>query len=627
MSAVSFFKINLPQPPMSQMPVHRHILLVSANAGTEVLVREALFLSTEIDDERKSSNGPPLLAGQPSFPQFILICLNNLSQVPEKIAEAQVSGYPFSLIFLEVGFWQWDLVQMVVEQMWECDPILRCVFFLSPDQELLPENISFSRPEQWAIHRFPVLSQDLYQLACCLSVRNPIPPGPGANKSGKPSAKQDASESNGNIDHRDSEETTGDLESTREALVASRYYVDNILRSMADSLLVINADMTIGAVNPSLLNLLNYEEHELIGMSPGLIFGEEFAQGAILEDLLLQGSVSGVESSFLTQEGRKIPISVSGSMMQNQQGQFQGLVCVAQDITERKRMEEEKLQLHEQLLDTSRKLGMAEVATGVLHNIGNILNSINVSIGVIIELLKNSMMEDVGRISRLLEKHKDDLAEYLSQNSKGKQIPGYLEKLSGQLLEERRIALLELGCLRENAGYAQHCVAAQQDLARPSGFKEPVSLAELFEEALTVNQDMLKNFSIDVIQQFQEVPQLIVDKHQVLQILVDLIRNACQAMESVVIKQLVVRVKLLIGPPDAICLEVQDSGKGIPQEDLTRIFGQGYSTKDGGRGLSLHQGALIAKNLGGSLRAQSEGEGKGAVFSLDLPGNFHFPEL
>jgi signal transduction histidine kinase len=315
-------------------------------------------------------------------------------------------------------------------------------------------------------------------------------------------------------------------------------------------------------------------------------------------------------------------------MMQDQQGQFQGLVCVAQDITERKRMEEEKLQLHEQLLDTSRQLGMAEVATGVLHNVGNVLNSINVSIGVIRDLLKNSMVGDVGRISQLLEKHRDDLGAYFSQNPKGKQVPGYLEKLSGQLMEEKRVALLELDRLRENAGHAQQCVAAQQDLANPSGItEEPVSLAELIDEALTVNQDVLEMFSIKVIREFQEVPQAIVDKHQVLRILVDVIRNACQAMESISLKQLIVRVKLIIGPPDSICVEVQDTGSGILLDDLTRIFGQGYSTQYGGRGLSLHRGALMAKNMGGALRVQSEGAGKGATFFLDLPGNFHFPDM
>lgn len=613
---------------MSGIPAHRPVLLVSANADTSVRFHKALSKSKkEVEHIDELPIGSHFPTGQPPLPQFKLVCLQTVHLLPEKIAEAQVSGQPFSLIFIEIGSWEWDLVQNSIEQMWERNPTLRCVLCLPSDGASWPGRMILSRPDRWTIQRMPFFDQEVFQLASCLSGEDPSPLDSGSNAPEFLSGKHDLSDDHWNSKAIIREEMTGELESTRDALAASRYYVDNILRSMADSLLVINADMTIGAVNPSLLDLLGYKENELIGVSPGLIFGEEFAQGAILENLILQGSVSGVESSFLTHDGRKIPISVSGSMMQNQQGQFQGLVCVAQDITERKRMEEEKLQLHEQLLDTSRKLGMAEVATGVLHNIGNVLNSINVSIGVITDLLKHSMVEDVGRISRLFEQHREDLGTFLSQNPKGKQVSGYLDKLSGQLLEERRMVWLELDRLRENAGHAQHCVAAQQDLAKLNGINEPVCLAELFEEALAVNQDMLKKFSIDVIQQFQEVPQVILDKHQVLQILVDLIRNACQAMESFLIKQLVVRVKLIIGPPDAICLEVQDSGKGIPPEALTRIFGQGYSTKDGGRGMSLHHGALAAKNMGGSLRAQSEGEGQGATFFLDLPGNFHFPDI
>ena len=288
------------------------------------------------------------------------------------------------------------------------------------------------------------------------------------------------------------------LASARDELATSKVYVDNVLRSMADSLLVIDANLTIGSVNTSLLALLGYREDELIGQSPGLIFGEEFAQGSIIESLLLQGSVSGIESSFLTSDGQLIPISVSGSMLQDEKGQFQGLVCVAQDITERKRMEEEKLQLHEQLLDTSRQLGMAEVASDVLHNVGNVLNSISVSIGVVADLMKNSMVGDVGRISQLFHKHREDLGNYFSTNPKGKQIPAYLEKLSGQLVEEQRAAIAELDRLRENAQHAQQCVASQQDLAKVTGITKPISVLELVEEALVVNQELLETSQIDV---------------------------------------------------------------------------------------------------------------------------------
>jgi len=322
-----------------------------------------------------------------------------------------------------------------------------------------------------------------------------------------------------------------------------------------------------------------------------------------------------------------IPISVSGSMMQDEQGQFQGLVCVAQDITERKRMEEEKLQLHEQLLDASRQLGMAEVASDVLHNVGNVLNSINVSIGVVSDLIQKSMVGDVGRISQLFHKHREDLGNFFSTHPKGQQIPAYLEKLSGQLVEEQKRALAELDRLRENAQHAQQCVAAQENVAKPNGLTEPISVIELLEEALAANHEQIEKLKIDISREFQEIPQLIVDKHQVLEMMVDVIRNACQAMAMVSMKQLIVRAKIIPGPPDSVCLEVQDSGVGIASEDLIKIFGQGYATRDGGRGMSLHSGALMAKNLGGALRAYSEGMGHGSTFSLELPGNFHFPDL
>ena len=387
------------------------------------------------------------------------------------------------------------------------------------------------------------------------------------------------------------------LDFARDELATSKVYVENVLRSMADSLLVIDANLTIGSVNPSLLDLLGYDEHELVGQSPGLIFGEEFAQGSIIENLLLQGTVSGIESSFLTSAGRLIPISVSGSMMQDEQGQFQGLVCVAQDITERKRMEEEKLQLHEQLLETSRQLGMAEVASDVLHNVGNVLNSINVSIGVVADLLKKSMVGDVDRISQLFQKHREDLGHFFSTNPKGKQVPAYLEKLSGQLLEEQRTALAELDRLRENAHHAQQCVASQQDLAKVTGITEPIVVVELLEEAIAANQDLLETTKIEVVREFQEIPLLIIDKRQVLEVMVDVLHNACQAMASVSMKQLIVRAKIIPGPPDSVCLEVQDSGVGIISDDLIKIFGQGSTSKEGTRGMSLHNGALVAKNF------------------------------
>jgi PAS domain S-box-containing protein len=606
----------------------RRVLSFCDNATTHDFLKQALHAS----DDAASSQDEATELLNPGYANlsaisFGIVSVEDWQTAFQHIAEGKQNGRSFALIFLSARRGQCDMVRENIEKIWELDDTVRCILCFPSDESSWLTNLSLSRTEQWVLFRLPGPPEELFQLASCLSAASVSSAQCASDELTVSHQKSQLAGEAMPVRINNLTDQQAALASARDELATSKVYVNNVLQSMADSLLVIDANLTIGSANPSLLALLGYGEDELIGQSPGLIFGEEFAQGSIIENLLLQGSVSGVESSFLTSDGRLIPISVSGSMMQDEQGQFQGLVCVAQDITARKQMEEEKLELHEQLLDTSRQLGMAEVASDVLHNVGNALNSINVSIGVVTDLLKNSMVGDVGRISQLFHKHREDLGNYFSSNPKGKQIPAYLEKLAGQLVEEQQVAIAELARLRENAQNAQQCVAVQEDLGKPSGITEEISVIELVEEALTLNQELLENSQIDVSREFQEIPQLIVDKHQVLEVMVDVIRNACQAMASVSTKQLIVRAKLIPGPPDSVCLEVQDSGVGIASDDLIKIFGQGNNTKNGGRGMSLHSGALMIKNLGGALRAHSDGIGHGATFSLELPGNFHFPDL
>ncbi len=601
----------------------RRVLSICDESSAYDFLKHALHIS----GEDASSNDEAMKSFDSTSVNFSLFNAENWELAFQDLKEGKRSNGVFSLVVVSFQLDSWDMVCENLEKIWELDTSIRCILCLPDNIEKWPISLSLSRPQQWAIFRMSGAPEEFFQLACCLSASW----GSSTERLSDESTIAGANDNLVigdrplNIQHEPDQQAA--LDSARDELATSRVYVENVLRSMADSLLVIDSNLTIGSVNPSLLDLLGYEERELVGQSPGLIFGEEFAQGSIIENLLLQGTVSGIESSFLTSECQLIPISVSGSMMQDEQGQFQGLVCVAQDITERKRMEDEKLQLHEQLLDTSRQLGMAEVASDVLHNVGNVLNSINVSIGVVADLLKNSIVGDVGRISQLFQKHREDLGHYFSSNPKGKQIPAYLEKLSGQLMEEQRAAIAELDRLRENAHHAQQCVAAQQDLAKVTGITEPIAIVELMEEAIVANQELLETAKIVVVREFEEIPLLIVDKRQVLEVMIDVLHNACQAMASVSMKQLIVRAKIIPGPPDSVCLEVQDSGVGIASEHLIKIFGQGNTTKEGTRGMSLHNGALMAKNLGGTLRAHSEGMGHGATFSLELPGNFHFPDL
>jgi C4-dicarboxylate-specific signal transduction histidine kinase len=153
-----------------------------------------------------------------------------------------------------------------------------------------------------------------------------------------------------------------------------------------------------------------------------------------------------------------------------------------------------------------------------------------------------------------------------------------------------------------------------------SGITETVPLAELLDDALRMNSGSLARHGFAVNREGPSGLSVTVERHKVLQILVNLIRNAMHACDASgrPDKQVTVRVV-----PQAASVEVRiiDNGVGIPAENLTRIFSHGFTTKKDGHGFGLHSGALAAKELGGSLTAQSDGPGRGATFTLELPSH------
>src|SRR5260221_11682230 len=131
---------------------------------------------------------------------------------------------------------------------------------------------------------------------------------------------------------------------------------------------------------------------------------------------------------------------------------------------------EEALRLSQQkLLETSRLAGMAEVATGVLHNVGNVLNSVNVSAGLVVDKLRRSKVPKLGKAAALLTERNGDLGNFLTHDPNGQKIPGYLTKLSQYLVEENAELLTEVDLLARNIEHIKEVVAVQQSYAKVSG--------------------------------------------------------------------------------------------------------------------------------------------------------------
>ena len=289
------------------------------------------------------------------------------------------------------------------------------------------------------------------------------------------------------------------------------------------------------------------------------------------------------------------------------------------EIAERERMQTEIEQAHRQLLEISRQAGMAEVATNVLHNVGNVLNSVNISVALLAENARMSKLPFLGKAAGLLQEHAADLGAYLTSDPKGRQLPGYLAQLARHLAVEQQTSLKELEELRQNVEHIKEIVTMQQNYARTTaGVTEKVKALELVEEALRMTSSAMAGSEFELVRDFGEVPPMEVERHKVLQILVNLIRNAKNACDDSgrADKQLKLGISQV---PEGIQIAVRDNGIGIPAENLTRIFNHGFTTRKGGHGFGLHSGALAAADLGGSLTVHSDGAGRGATFTLTLP--------
>jgi len=110
-----------------------------------------------------------------------------------------------------------------------------------------------------------------------------------------------------------------------------------------------------------------------------------------------------------------------------------------------------------------------------------------------------------------------------------------------------------------------------------------------------------------------------VDKHTVLQILVNLIRNAKYACDESTRSDKLVTVRIFKHGNDGVNIQITDNGVGIPRENLSRLFSRGFTTRSDGHGFGLHSCLLATKEMGGALTAHSDGSGLGAVFTLVLP--------
>ena len=392
---------------------------------------------------------------------------------------------------------------------------------------------------------------------------------------------------------------------------------DRFFTLSLDLLCILGFDGYFKRLNPAFAALLGYRDEELMAQPFIELVHPEDRSAALeeLKELAAGKTILNTEIRCRCQDGSYRWIAWSATPVTGENIYY----AYGRDVTERKQADAEMTRLNRDLMDFSRQAGMAEVATSVLHNVGNVLNSVNVSCSVITEKMRKSRIRSVAQTAEILRTHAGDLPAFFASNETGKKLPEFLTKLAQRLADDQVAILDEVGLLGTNIEHIKEIVSVQQAYAKnPGGLRETLPVATLVEDALRMNSAALTRHHVEVERDYRDAPPVCLEKHSVLQILLNLVSNAKHAVTDNEHgnKRLLVRVAQ---NDDHVLVSLSDNGVGISPEDMTRIFSHGFTTKKDGHGFGLHSGILAAKEMGGRLTAASNGLGQGATFTLELP--------
>ena len=403
--------------------------------------------------------------------------------------------------------------------------------------------------------------------------------------------------------------------------VRDQILVTNLLENCEDLIYFKDMDSKFLCCSQSLARRLDAESpEEMVGRCDHDYFSQECAEGFYNDEqeIIRTGNPMTAKSESEPRPDGTVTWVMSSKMpLRGLNGAVIGTFGISRDITKQKQFEIELEKTNKKLVNTSRQAGMAEVATNVIHNVGNVLNSVNTSFHQVQEISTRTNIDNIEKLAAMLSENVDQ-PNFLRDDDRGKQIPSYLKMVAEQIAADREAVEEELASTRRHLEHIKTIVAMQQQFATSTHVIEETNLAQLIEDAVVISSSSLLRHNISLVRDYQTSIMIWIDQHQVMQILVNLIRNAKHACQAA--KQTNSQIKIsVVQSAGEIRVIVQDNGIGIADDNLLKLFSHGFTTKKNGHGFGLHSGANCAKAMGGSLEATSKGIGHGATFTLTLP--------
>ncbi|KAA3614046.1 MAG: HAMP domain-containing protein [Calditrichaeota bacterium] len=289
-----------------------------------------------------------------------------------------------------------------------------------------------------------------------------------------------------------------------------------------------------------------------------------------------------------------------------------------EEMKERQKAEQEREAMHKELNEVARRAGMADVATSVLHNVGNVLNTVNTSISVIGETLERSKITGFFKATDLLKENIGDIEGFILRNPKGKKLLEYYLKLEESLQNEQVILNKNIEKLEGKVSLINDVITAQQTYSNEGLYSEKLALSEVIDNAMKIQKNSMLQHKINLHKFYKTTPEIKVQKIKLVHILMNLYKNSKEAMfETDPIKRLF-RIEV-DNDVQYAWIRISDSGPGISEENLGKIFSYGFTTKENGHGFGLHSCANYMTEMGGKMWAEPNRDGAGATFVLQFP--------
>ncbi|MFY0579454.1 sensor histidine kinase [Cystobacter fuscus] len=351
-----------------------------------------------------------------------------------------------------------------------------------------------------------------------------------------------------------------------------------------------------------------------------LLRREELVGVLYLENSLTADAFTPSRLRLLGHIASQAAISIENARLYADIHQAKAALRDANDELER-RVDERTHELKEaqaRLVEMARAAGMSEIASNVLHNVGNVLTSAVVNLETTRHAVGASRVVRVRQVATMIEEHRETLVDFLTKDPRGSRLPDYVSALASELIKEQTNLQESLDAMNRHLEHIRAIVQVQQTYAKTPLLTEECDLAQLVDDTLRIQYTSLQRHGVTLTREFALLPRVQLDKHKVMQILVNLVANAKYAMDAMPEQHRHLRVRLTADNGWAR-IQVTDNGVGLAPDVQGKLFTHGFTTRKDGHGFGLHSSALAAKMLGGRLTLESEGPGKGATATLEIP--------